>query len=277
MPTLPVGNLSNPPCEVHILTWDRDWQMALWAAKSFYHFSTVDWPLVWHEGGSLHLKNREVLLKHFPQSTVLPAEQATRSVEAELLRGGYLRCLEARRRSFMLMKMIDCVVLSNAPRLLLLDSDVLFFRKPEELVQAGTSPTKVNLFNRDAGSWYTISHEAANERYGIDLIPELNAGLGVIRRESLPLTMMEYFLGDPDILSEPWLTEQTLQALCGSKVGVRLLPDTYVVSQRPGLTTSEGCLLVAKHYAGSIRHRLYEEGMAHLIRTGFLEAQSCPA
>ena len=275
--TQPVGDQAGQPCEVHILTWDMDWQMALWAAKSFYHYAGVDWPLVWHEAGSLRPCYRTALKRHFPQSLVLTAEEATTGVEAELARGGFTRCLHARRRSFMLMKMIDCVVLSNAKRLLLLDSDVLFFKKPEELIAAGTSELLKNLFNRDKGSWYTIPREAAKARYGIDLIPELNAGLGLVRRESLTLPMMEEFLADPDIQSEPWLTEQTLQALCGSRVGVELLPETYLVSQSPGLTTSKGGPLVSKHYPGLVRHLLYEEGMTHLIRSGFLEALSCPA
>jgi hypothetical protein len=251
--------------------------MALWAAKSFYHYSGVDWPLVWHEGGSLDPANRAVLQRHFPQSSLLSAAEATARVEAALVRGGYLTCLKARRRSFMLMKMIDCVVLSNAPRLLHLDSDVLFFQSPKELIEAGVSKTAKNLFNRDKGCWYTVSREAAKMRYAIDLIPELNAGLGLVHRESLTLPMMEEFLADPDILSEPWLTEQTLQALCGSKVGVELLPETYLVSQSAGLTTSKGHPLVAKHYAGFIRPLLYEEGMTHLTRVGFLEALSCRA
>jgi hypothetical protein len=254
-----------------------DWQMALWAAKSFYHYAGVDWPLVWHEGGSLRPAYRAALKRHFPQSLVLTAAEAMTGVEAELARGGFTRCLNARRRSFMLMKMIDCVVLSNAQRLLLLDSDVLFFKKPEELIAAGASESSKNLFNRDNGTWYTIRRETAKARYGIDLIPELNAGLGLVRRESLTLPMMEEFLADPDIQSEPWLTEQTLQALCGSRVGVELLPETYLVSQSPGLTTSKGGPLVSKHYPGLVRHLLYEEGMTHLIRSGFLEALSCPA
>jgi hypothetical protein len=254
-----------------------DWQMALWAAKSFYHYSGVDWPLVWHEGGSIRPAHRSALKRQFPKSRVLTSAEATIGVEAELARGGFTRCLKARRRSFMLMKMIDCVVLSNAQHLLLLDSDVLFFKKPEELIAAGKSELSKNLFNRDRGSWYTIRREAARARYGIDLIPELNAGLGLVRRESLSLPMMEEFLADPDILSEPWLTEQTLQALCGSRVGVELLPETYIVSQSRGLTTSEGRPLVSKHYPGFFRHLLYEEGMTHLIRCGFLDALSCPA
>src|SRR5262249_16121089 len=157
--TQPVGDQAGQPCEVHILTWDMDWQMALWPAKSFYHYAGVDWPLVWHEGGSLRPAYRAALKRHFPQSLVLTSAEPTIGVEAELTRGGFTWCLKARRRSFMLMKMIDCVVLSNAQRLFLLDSDVLFFKQPEELIAAGTSEFSKNLFNRDKGSWYTIPRD----------------------------------------------------------------------------------------------------------------------
>src|SRR5262249_50264892 len=64
--TQPVGDQARRPCEVHLLTWDGDWQFALWAAKSFYYYADVDWPLVWHEGGSLRPAYRAVLKRHFP-------------------------------------------------------------------------------------------------------------------------------------------------------------------------------------------------------------------
>ncbi|HEY7328473.1 MAG TPA: hypothetical protein VH592_12570 [Gemmataceae bacterium] len=258
-------------CEVHILTWDGDWRMALWAAKSFYHFAGIDWPLVWHEGGSLRHAARAELGRHFPQSLVLTQDEADNLVEGELKRGGFLRCLEARRRSFMLLKMIDCLVLSRAERLLQLDSDILFFDRPEEILSAVAARTPVNLFNRDGKNWYTVSPQAAKKRYGITLIEKINAGLGLVRRESLPLAMLEEFLADPDILADPWLTEQTLQALCASKVGGKHLPDTYLVSMEPGLATADGRPLVAKHYPGFYRPYFYWEGLTNLIRQGFLD------
>ena len=258
-------------CEVHILTWDGDWQMALWAAKSFYHFACIDWPLVWHEGGSLGHAARTNLERHFPESFVLTQDNANCLVEKELTQGGFLRCLEARRRSIMLLKMIDCLVLSRAERLLMLDSDILFFIRPEELLSAVAAQAPVNLFNRDGKTWYTVSPQAAKTRYGFTLIEQINAGLGLVRRKSLPLAMLEEFLADPDILTDPWLTEQTLQALCASKVGGELLPDTYLVSMEPGLTTADGRPLVAKHYPGFFRPYFYWEGIVHLIRQGFLD------
>jgi hypothetical protein len=263
-------------CEVHILTWDGDWCNALWTAKSFYYHAGVDWPLVWHEGGSLAEKYRAVLLAHFPASRIWTQAEATKRVEEELIRGGYSNCLQARRRSFMLLKMMDPVILSHAERLLLVDSDVLFFANPTEILDAVAGNRPVNLFNAithledKSQHWFAISKEAVWQRYGIELNDDLNAGLGLVRRDSLTLPMMEEFLGDPDILSEPWLTEQTLQALCGARVGMELLPPTYQVSTLPGLTATDGRPLVAKHYPG-LRPYFYGEGIAYLVRQDFLD------
>ena len=59
-----------------------------------------------------------------------------------------------------------------------------------------------------------------------------------------------------------------MHALFSTAYGIELLPDTYCVSTTAGL----GVALVCKHYPGYFRPLLYEEGMAHLHRTGFLDA-----
>jgi hypothetical protein len=257
------------------MTFDRDCLMALWTAKSFYHFAQASWPLVWHQGGPLSSGNRRLLQKHFPDSYIITTAEADSRVEAELGRGGFRRSIEARRKSFSLIKMIDFVVLSRAGRILNLDSDILFFAKPEELLAAVASDAPANLFNRDNGSCYNLSPEAARRRHGVVLVEELNAGLGLVRRGSFSMEMIESFLEDPDVMANVWLADQTLQALGGRKTGVSFLPETYSVSKSPGLSTEDGRPLVAKHYPGPYRQLLFEEGMLQLIERGFFRDLSC--
>lgn len=254
-------------CEVHIMTYDHDWRMALWTAKSFYAAAGVDWPIVFHEGGRLSRRCQSQLLRHFPAARTLTMRAANRTVGELLASSGLKRCLEARQQSIMLLKMIDCLVLSEARHLLILDSDVLFFRRPQEILDAVANADPRSMFNRDCAVYehYTVSPEAAKARYRIDLAPSVNAGLTLVHRASLGLEMLEEFLADPDITSDPWLIEQTLQALCGSRVGMRLLSDLYVVSRGTGLTTSDGRPLVAKHYPSYPRPYLYFEGMVELL------------
>ena len=64
-----------------------------------------------------------------------------------------------------------------------------------------------------------------------------------------------------------WRIEQTLLALAASRDGVDLLPEReYRISLAEG---TQGC--VVKHYVGAVRHLMYREGMARLVREGFLE------
>lgn len=97
-------------------------------------------------------------------------------------------------------------------------------------------------------------------------VPErFNSGLGAIHRESLKLEWIEDFLDFPGVIGHFWRIEQTLFALCSARWGVELLSKDYRVSLRPG---TKGC--VAKHYVGAVRHLMYREGMAELVRRGLL-------
>jgi hypothetical protein len=244
--------------------------MALWAAKSFYSKAGVTWPLVWHQGGPISPSGRLALAMHFPDSTFLSRAEADTRVEWELAARGLLHCRRARRRSFMLLKLVDCLLLSRADYLLLLDSDVLFFDKPTLLLDAVRTGQPDALFNRDSRSWYSLAPEVARARYGVEPLPELNAGLGLIRREAWPIDLVERYLADPDILREPWLTEQTANALLAAGANTALLPDTYACSTSPGLTSTSGHSLVAKHYPSHPRPLFFREGIPHLCQLGHL-------
>lgn len=260
-----------PECEVHILTWQRDHLNGLWAAKSFYRSAGVRWPLVWHESGPMSQAARRRLADHFPDAQLLPLADADERVGRLLSERGLSLCAACRRKSFMLLKLIDCLALSRAKYLLLLDTDVLFFARPDELLDAVRTGEPAALFNRDSKTWYNLTPDTARERYGIDLVGQVNAGLALVRRNDWRLDLIDHFLADPDILSEPWLTEQTVQALMASRIGMTFLPPTYQCSVEPGLSTPDGDPLVAKHYPGYPRPLLYREGIAHLIAGGFVD------
>jgi hypothetical protein len=150
-----------------------------------------------------------------------------------------------------------------AERVISLDSDVLFFRRPAELIDP---PARTNVFNLDCGYWYSLSADDLAARFGVRPVERLNAGLSCIWRESVDFGFVERCLADPALRGGGWLTEQTVHALNSTRYGVAHLPDTYHVG--PGGPTVEG--LVCKHYPGPVRRLLYEEGMRHLVAVDFL-------
>ena len=151
--------------------------------------------------------------------------------------------------------------------MLLIDSDILFFKEPVDLLRRIEDPSyQLNSVNADVASAYTVDPADVRGRFGFELGPAFNSGLGLIHRDSLRLEWIEEFLSLPGILGHFWRIEQTLFALCSFRRGAELLPEEYRVQFNGNISGS------CKHFVGSIRHYMYGGGIRHLVRAGFLKS-----
>ncbi len=233
----------------------------IWGLKTFYHFSGQRFPLYIHDGGLLE-SDVTALLAHFPNAMFVSRAASDLQVESILSKRGLQRCLAYRRKNTTTLKLFDFFLLSSADTIVSIDSDILFFRRPSELLE-GTSPP--NLYNRDEAYFYSLGLDEIQRRFGVRPFPFINSGLSRVARESVEFGAIERWLLDEDLFADEWVTEQTLHALVAASCGACLLPDTYLVSTKAGLSHN----LVCKHYPGDGRRLLYEEGMRHLIESGF--------
>jgi hypothetical protein len=261
LPTLPMLTDTTGPEEVRVLTWKRDWISLIWALKTFYVFSGARFPLYIHDGG-LRDENKSALMSHFPNAVLVSREEADSRVEKILTARKLSRCILYRRRNPTTLKLFDFFLLSSARRIITIDSDILFFRRPAELIDAACPP---NRYNQDESCYYTLSLEELHRRFGVLPVSHINSGLSRIARESIDFDAVERFLQDDDLFANQWVTEQTLHALCLASRPPELLPARYLVSTKPGLAPD----LVCKHYPGTGRHLLYDEGMRYLTDVGF--------
>jgi hypothetical protein len=264
--TPPVRTAAAGPVEVRVLTWRRDWLNLLWALKSFYYLAGVDYPLVIHDGGLVGDQARQ-LLRHFPDARFVGRDEADEAVSRALGKRGLERCLAYRRRNPSTWKLFDFFCLSRAEYVISIDSDIVFFRRPDQLLPAGGT-TCPNRYNEDCGYWYSMTLDEMEANFGLRPVPRLNSGLSLVRPATIAFEAMEGWLAHPKLFGDPWVTEQTLHALNAALCGAELLPATYCVSAAPGFP--EG--VVCKHYPGYYRPLLYEEGMARLRAGGFLKA-----
>jgi hypothetical protein len=261
--TQPIAHTHDPQCEVHVFTCAKDWLNLMWALKSFYHYSQRQYALCIHEDGTLSDQDCALLQSHFPQARLIRRLDADRRVLAEL--AGHPHCLAFRQSNLLAPKVFDFAAYLESDRMLLLDSDVLFFAEPTDLLQRIEDLSYgLNSVNRDIKNAYTVDPKLVQEQYGFSMIERFNSGLGLIHRESLNWDWIEEFLQLPDIIGNFWLIEQTLYALCSSRFGVELLPSAYNVRLEPGVS------LPSRHYVGKIRHLMYREGISDLVQRGFL-------
>ncbi|WP_413171241.1 hypothetical protein [Anabaena azotica] len=262
--SLPIKDTTSKDCEIHVLTSANDWLNLVWTLKSFYHFSKRQYALCIHDDGTLTQENISTLQYHFPDARIIDRKQADRKVLALL--SSYPRCLEFRKTNHLSPKVFDFALYLESDRMLLLDSDVLFFQEPTVLIQRIEDPAyTLNTVNGDVASAYTVDPIVVEKHCNFTPIDRFNSGLGLIHKASLKLDWMEEFLALPNIIGHFWRIEQTLFALCSSRFGVELLPLEYDVRLDRGI---KGC--PSRHYVGRIRHLMYLEGIRQLVKQGGL-------
>ncbi len=246
VPTRPAA--SNEPVEVHLVCYRNDYLCAIWALKSFYTQAEVDWPLAIHLQGPMAARASARLRRHFPNARIIPQNQADAVVNPWLAERGLHRLLSARAQNPYMLKLTDYHVLSGAARLITLDSDVLFFQKPEELLAFRGR----HLFQRDPESTYLVPGIP-----GLTIAPRLNVGIMSFLRAGISLPRCDEYLAHFE-QRQGWL-EQTLYALHASEIGdAECLPESYLISLEAGIDSRT---LVARHYAGPGRPLLTSEGM----------------
>ncbi len=250
----------------------RDYLLAFWALKSFYRFSGATYPLVIHINGFPTRAMLRAFTLHFPGSRIIEQEEADRVVQPMLARCHLDQLSMHRLSNVFIRKLVDFQLLSQTPKILILDSDVLFFRCPEEIVRSAKSNSD-NLFLRDCSYCYTITEATAARLFGVTLVPYLNAGLGLVQREQLRLEVIEEFLRHAAVTQgDPTFLEQTLYAIgLSGRTNVKHLPGSYLLSREVGLGFRG---VIARHYAGESRSLITSEGINYLIETGFLKAKA---
>lgn len=268
--TPPVRTASRGPVEVRALTWRRDWINVIWALKSYYHLAEVDYPLVLHDGG-LAPGQADRLLQHFPDATFVPREEADARIADLFEARGLARCREYRLLNPSTRKLFDFFAFSEAETLISIDSDIVFFRRPEHLIVPPGGFSQ-NLYNEDRAFWYSMDLDAMAASFGVRPPERINSGLSVVRRDSIDFDAIDGWLAHPVMFANRWVTEQTLHALASTVFGVAFLPPEYRIDTEPGLDPAYIC----KHYPGYFRPLLYQEGMTHLVRAGFLDALRSP-
>ena len=254
----PTPQLDDMTCEIHALTSRKDWLNLAWALSSFYHFSGKRYALSIHDDGTLRTNDVKKLKSLFPAARVLDSADSRRSVLNSLQ--GFENCFRLRSGSILSKKLFDFQYHLRSDQLMLLDSDVLFFSKPDALISRIESSTDSRtLVNADVETRLNLSSEYAQSHFDIELCERFNSGLGIIPRSAIRLEDVELFLTAPGISRDSWLIEQTLYALCCSKYGADLLPPDYDLNLDVAYSPR-----IVRHYVGSIRQQMYTQGIKHL-------------
>jgi hypothetical protein len=248
------------PIPIHLLTGKDDWLLACWMLASWFHNTERNWTIVIHDDGHLPPEAHEAFTKIAPGFRAITAPDADQAVLKSL--AGHPACRDYRLAHPLARKIFDVPAMTAGDRFMILDSDLLFFRRPGAILSWCDEKSDEVWFNEDVTESLPIPREEVREKLGIDVWPRVNSGLCLLNRTALNLDLCERALRETSLLKgHIWLVEQSLFAICASAWGRGgLLPPEYEVSleknARPGA--------VARHYVGAVRQRFFGDGIARI-------------
>ena len=257
-----------PACEadssvsVHLLVSSKTWHAGVLAAMSFEFFTQRRWNLFIHEDGSVDQAAVRAIEQVLPGVHFVPRALSEEVMKKRLQ--SYPNCQLLRQEHNLFLKFFDLPAFAPGERMILLDSDVIFFKQPKEILAWVDSKSEECWYNEDTSEIYCIPRYEIEPALGIKLWPRFNSGLVLMPLAAISLPLAEQLLITfKTTAHHPQFFEQTLYALMASawnRGGA--LPSTYEISwgffRKPHS--------ICRHYVGAFKHDLlYIEGVTTLF------------
>jgi hypothetical protein len=238
----------------------------LWALYSFRtHFGPCR--IVVLNDGTLDGESCAILQGMFPGIQVPPVGRNDSAMSSRLEALGLDRCRAWRKRFVFFRKLVDPSLLAERSGMVLLDSDCLHFRAPEEVRSWAGSPNRVRFIADPVRHSFCGSHQGLSRICGAPLPEFFCAGYLCLPRHGIRLQRVEDYLAAPcfdeQLASGQFshVAEQTLQAMEAAVLGAEPLPDSYATC--PDLPSANA---VAGHFCGGSVKRtwFYTKGLPAL-------------
>lgn len=256
--------------EVHIQICARDWLNGLWTLNSFHYFTENPFRLVLLHDGWLDTNHKivEIYNQKFPgvisykRMDLEPLVKEKFSQSAPTVMELWLE-----RKYFTLAKVVDSFLLRRNRYYLSLDPDVLFFARPDELLNGHTTLNgksacwNVPKTRGHSDGMFCFTPNSIYQLTGLHVPVPFGTGLGCLDSNTFDWELAELVLSKMQIPENLiFMLDQTLFALFSAKYNfVPLSRKRYAIDPVESL---EG--VVARHYYGKTRDLMYIEGIKNL-------------
>lgn len=238
------------PLELHLLTGRRFWYQTAFCLWSFArHSGRVLAPVILDDG-SLTQENCAALGRLFPATRFVRKPEAAARLQELLPAARFPRLHERWQNYPHIRKIIDPHVGSRGWKLVL-DSDLLFFRRPQFLLDWLDAPDRP-LHAVDVATAYGYTTGLLNAITGTPLAERVNVGLTGLNSSEIDWARIEHWCDRLiDTAGTHYYLEQALVAMLVTGRACAVAPaDDYVTLPRP--PEADDCRAVMHHYvAGS--------------------------
>ena len=242
---------------LHMICQEEDITMAAWAIKSFLKYSELCPKIIIHDDGTITKNSARMLESRFSNLKVLFKSEALKMIEASK---DFKRIKEISAHGHkVLMQFIDIFLLSDTSKVMLMDSDILFFNKPQEIIDFVNGQTDCDaLVSKQPGSYdlmvsddYINKYHIYERRAGF-----MNSGMIIFNKTSIsPDKFYEFFNNTKKNYDDYFLGMSGWGCLI-SQINYKFLPeDKYILKGRPTKDT------IMKHFTGPRRYEMFAYGI----------------
>jgi hypothetical protein len=268
----PITCKPNTDIEIHVLYCKKNILDSLWSLKTFFYYSGLQADLYIHSDGSLKQRHKNIYRKHFTNCNIIDRKDATEKMATYLRK--YETSLQFRRRKpfYCSLKLFDPLFFSKQDNIFYIDSDILFFNKPDELI--ANVKKHQPFFNSDMEDSYSASAERLDDLFNVTMCRKFNAGLIYYNRQKYlkRLDFIEHFFQTVEKYHircsvGPNHHEQTLHAIFGSFIGSQRLGEKY----QPGNKDMTDDTISCHFFSGARPTHFYTKGLKMLKKQRFIE------
>lgn len=245
------------PVSLHMVLSHDGLLMGQLALRSLEFHSRFSWAPVLHDDGTLSDQDISEIQGNFPDARVIRRAEADAVLREAL--AAYPLCRENRLKHPWFLKVFDTRHFAQHDRYVVLDSDIVFFRRPDFVLNWMEERPETFWFMEDTKEKYSSDRAGIEAAMGFPVWECVNSGLDLMIRPAVDLALAESFLERcVPIAREFHFLEQTFFAVTGSAWGKGgKLPREYEISwtnfRRPGA--------VCRHYVGPFKNdALFIEG-----------------
>lgn len=211
----------------------------------------------YHEDGTLSPDEITFLKKIFPGITVFIRSEQNIKVKDYLSSKGLNSCANFRGHFLFSLKLFDMIKEKKTPYILHIDSDVLFFMEPHEILDIVRNGNLNGCFNADVTNAYTFDNATISKYIDKPMLNRFNSGLLLHNFDEAFFDFANKVLTDHPLIGRSWHWEQTLFAMYASSKGDFLeLPKNYALGKAAREIGNE---VIGKHYVHNTGYTMHKD------------------
>lgn len=248
-----VLSYKNSSIEICSVTSHNDYIFLLLGLKTFIKHSDLKVKVLIFDDGTLLEKDCRDIKNHIVESKIIRKTEYDKTV---LETFGEEHIISKKKDIVYVIKKIGPFLFSNSNKIIFLDSDVLFFKHPKEIIPWINDEYDA-FYIKDCQDAYFFSQVESKYFFKTELAPQVNSGFLGINKKDFDIKIFEKVLKLHDKLSvyRPWQFQTFFAIILASKKCL-ILPKTYLISEELNIDKKTACC----HYVRSIRNKLYLDG-----------------